>query len=187
MLKLTFSMFYQKSDRWLLQVLNLCACICFSFCVYWSTHTSACTKLSRYFLQAKLNCEINACFVLNELCDLYFYCKILALKLSSVKFKKKLKKKLFGRGVTYSLKRAQNCYWRMQIMAERKQQLEERFESMSIKTVWFFHRLYNTLFYMLFSFSNITLKLCFKTVLGREHVRKVQKLSCDTFISDESL
>lgn len=88
MLKLTFSMFYQKSNRWLLQVLNLCACICFSFCVYWRTHTSACTKLSRDFLQAKLNCEINACFVLNELCDLYFYCKILALKLSSVKLKK---------------------------------------------------------------------------------------------------
>lgn len=126
---------YQKSNRWLLQVLNLCACIYFSFCVYWRTHTSACTKLSRDFLQARLNCEINACFVLNELCDLYVYCKILALKLSSLKLKKKLKKKLFGRGVTYSLKRAQNCYWRMQIMTERKQQLEERFESMSIKIV----------------------------------------------------
>ena len=57
---------------------NFCAFICFSFFVYYRAYTSTCTyTTSRDFLQITLNSEINACFLLKELSDLYFNCKIL--------------------------------------------------------------------------------------------------------------
>ena len=38
----------------------------------------------RNFTQAKLDSEINACFLLKECCDLYFYCIIIVYILTSL-------------------------------------------------------------------------------------------------------
>ena len=143
----------KNSLRWFLSV-ALCIPTVHDFLL----HLIACANErvhehnDRNFPQAKLNSGINACFLLNGLCNLYlFYCIIMVYILSSLIKKENFKILPEGKK-RYRWKSAQNGYSvMMQIMTAKTTTLRTLYVHAVLNSVMF-PQFFMILFYMLDSF-----------------------------------